>query len=277
MRHLEPDFLKDLESGILSPLLKEIKADADLDIQIRDNYINVYYKGYSLAKISPSKNGYEILAHQKINPSQRIQVVTADDMRSYIGTIPTIKASILHLQKHSLEIEFEQLLIRANNYIEKNNSEFFVVDRQYQDKQNRFDLSGIFWPSIGRRGNGSVRASVIEVKYGLNKDIALLHKQVQRYYDAIDKSPTFFEEIQALLRQKLDLGLIRGTDERIHAMKSLKVINDIHSLVILIVLIDYNPHSKLLNLGALKKLPFANQVRILKTGMAIWEESLERL
>jgi hypothetical protein len=45
------------------------------------------------------------------------------------------------------------MIIRANNYKPRNNSEYFIVDRQYTVDVGRFDLTGFFWD---RNGHGNV-------------------------------------------------------------------------------------------------------------------------
>ena len=44
MRKLSETFVKKLK-GEWKPLLEYILSDSELDLQIRDNYINVYYQG----------------------------------------------------------------------------------------------------------------------------------------------------------------------------------------------------------------------------------------
>ena len=39
----------------------------ELDIRLRDNYFNLYYKGNSLAKVTPRSNDYEIAIHKKFS------------------------------------------------------------------------------------------------------------------------------------------------------------------------------------------------------------------
>jgi len=48
MRQLSAPFLHCLKSGFLSELTQQVKADPDLDLEIREDYINIYYKGNSL-------------------------------------------------------------------------------------------------------------------------------------------------------------------------------------------------------------------------------------
>ena len=51
MRQLSDKFLERLKSGFLSGVTEGVKADPDLNLEIRDAYINVYYKGNSLVKL----------------------------------------------------------------------------------------------------------------------------------------------------------------------------------------------------------------------------------
>lgn len=52
MRKLSDNFMKKLQ-GEWKPLLEYILSDSELDLQIRDNYINVYYQGGNILKINP--------------------------------------------------------------------------------------------------------------------------------------------------------------------------------------------------------------------------------
>lgn len=52
MRELSDSFMKKLQ-GEWKPLLEYILSDSELDLQIRDNYINVYYQGGNILKINP--------------------------------------------------------------------------------------------------------------------------------------------------------------------------------------------------------------------------------
>ena len=52
MRRLSQTFMDCLTTGFLAPLRDCVADDADLNLEIRANYLNVYYKGNSLLKLS---------------------------------------------------------------------------------------------------------------------------------------------------------------------------------------------------------------------------------
>ena len=52
MRILSPTFFHALKQGFLAGLTQRVIADHDLDLEIRDNYLNIYYKGNSLLLLS---------------------------------------------------------------------------------------------------------------------------------------------------------------------------------------------------------------------------------
>lgn len=96
----------------------------------------------------------------------------------------------IKLKRPPLEIEYEQLLIRSNNLNKNVNSEIFLTDRQYADKINnsRFDLSGFFWSRKNRKRNQTVPLTFIEVKYSLNPDISDIDKQIDKYYNVVNRN-----------------------------------------------------------------------------------------
>ena len=51
MRTLSKTFLHCLKKGFLSSITEQVRHDPDLSLEIRDNYINLYYKGNSLLNL----------------------------------------------------------------------------------------------------------------------------------------------------------------------------------------------------------------------------------
>jgi len=152
MRRLSDKFFNCLISGFLSSITENVKLDHDLNLEIRDSYINVYYKGNSLLKLTEtSSSSYKAEIHKKFLEGVDVPLVLTEfTIAQFISAIPSLKRNIIKYGKRSLEIEYEQLIIRANNFEPHNNTEYFIVDRQYTVFDGRFDLSGIYWDSKDR-------------------------------------------------------------------------------------------------------------------------------
>ena len=50
------NFINSLKSGKLKKMLDLINKDDDLDVQIRNNYLNIYYMGGNIAKINSERS-----------------------------------------------------------------------------------------------------------------------------------------------------------------------------------------------------------------------------
>jgi hypothetical protein len=281
MRNLSDTFVNNLKNGFLWGLNQRAINDTDLDIQIRSNYINIYYKGNSLLKLTEfAPDRYRIELHPKFTQGVTIaDLIDESTTQLFLDQIPFIKENILKYGESSLEVEFEQMIIRSNNYEPRNNSEYFILDRQITaGKEGRFDLTGIYWKRSHRRKDQEVPLSLIEVKYALNPDIQNVHDQLSRYYQAVhDKVGEVAEEAECLLKQKIDLGHFTQPSNRLAAMKTLTISKDIDHYQFILILIDYNPYSSLLNIEKLNQLPFVNQLKIFKTGFAMWQANLKPL
>jgi hypothetical protein len=269
--------MSNLKDGFLSGITQAVVADKDLDLHIRDNYLNVYYKGNSLLKLSES-NEYRYIAdiHPKFLGGMSIPDLTDQGSTDeFIKKIPAIKDNIIHFGKSSLEIEYEQLIIRANNNEMRNNTEYFIVDRQYTLGRDRIDLMGMFWPRAKRRQGQIVSPCVIEVKFALNTDISEVHNQLNRYYQLVKENASeIAEDLELSFRQRLELGLYEQHKNRVAAMKTLGFSRDINQFQFILILVDYNPFSSIFDISRLATLPFTNQIKVFSGGFAMWEKEL---
>jgi hypothetical protein len=194
----------------------------------------------------------------------------------FLKSIPLIKDNINQYSKRSLELEYEQMLIRANNYERRNSTEYFIVDRQYVCPEGRFDLTGMYWSSKGRRRSQEVPVCLMELKFALNTDIREVHNQLARYYGAIkNKAAEIAEELESVFRQKLELNLYDQPTDRLEAMRTLNFSRDIDTFQFILILVDYNRNSTLLNLNDVGQLPFSNQVKVFYTGFGMWQENMK--
>ena len=199
-------------------LIKGFKGE--LDIAIRNNYFNIYYRGNSLARVTfRPKNKYEVA----INKGFFENTSAATDGRfskrtkgDYVYLIVTSKllhpllkrkhlnefASRIKQVKHQEEIVFEQTLIADN----RNRQDFIFIDRQVTDgNRNRLDLLAL----LRQKGN-KYRFMAIEVKLGNNSELSEdVAAQLQRYVTHMEEAfgdyRTCYEKNY---EQKRQLGLI---------------------------------------------------------------------
>ena len=280
MRQLSDIFFSHLKSGFLSGITESVKNDPDLNLEIRNNYINVYYKGHSLLKLTETPSlRYRTEIHKKFLEGLNLPLeLTEGNVTQFLFTIPLLKQNIVKYGKRSLEVEYEQMIIRANNFELRNNTEYFIVDRQYTDPAGRFDLTGIFWEMSHRQKKQEVPVCLMEVKFALNPDIEEVHNQLARYYKAIEpRAAEIAEEMQTVFRQKIALELYRQPADRIAALKTLVFSKDIKAFQFILILVDYNHNSTRLDLDRLSSLPFANQVKVFFSGFGMWQENVKPL
>ena len=283
MRKLSTTFLNCLRSGFLSEITECVRRDPDLNLEIRDGYINIYYKGNSLLRLAEAGSPlyYKVDIHRKFSEGIRLPPdLTKSGIPQFIENIPLLKENITRYGRRSLELEYEQMIIRANNFEPRNNTEYFVVDRQYAVKEGRFDLTGIHWARNGRQTNREASVCLLEVKFGPNQDIQFVHQQLARYYEPIrNNAAGIAEEMETIFRQKLALRLYSQPVERLNAMKTLRFSRDIHDFQFILVLVDYNHNSRFLRsaLAKIKQLPFADQVKVFFSGFGMWAQNVKEL
>ena len=278
MRQLSPDFMHALTKGFLAPITRLVREDMDLDLHIRDNYLNAYYKGSSLLKLS--EVGTHGLYRSEIHPKYLAGMTVPDliddsTTAAFVEAVPELKENIISCGRTSLEVEYEQMFVRSNNGEVRSNTDYFVVDRQYALGRAQLDLLGFLWPSRGRQRGQVVVPCVIEIKFALNPQIRNVKAQLQRYYDLISAEvATVSADMESSFHQRLDLGLYDQSPNRLSAMRTLLFPRDISQYQFMLLLVDYNPHSTLLDLEQLAELPFADQLRIYFGGLALWEEKV---
>lgn len=287
-RALPESFLGQFKEGIYKPLVDRVRLDKDLDLELRGTYINIYFQGHSILNLH--NNGKVKIAAEftgnLINLPETLKRESA--VNAFLAQLPQIKDNVVYRPQkenenkrisRSREVEFEQLLIRANNVESRNNSDYIVIDRQYvvNHGKDRWDLIALRYAP---KGNPRGYLSIIEVKYAQNPDIKEIKDQVERYAKYLKEHfPNICSDMTQVLKQKLDLGLIVRSPERIEWIKQL-CLNDaidrkLESAEILIYLIDYNCNSNLKKLAEKSGRPiFSGKVRMALGGLALWQDNL---
>jgi hypothetical protein len=193
-RGITLEFEAQLREGILLPLLQRIRHDDTLSLEIRNGYVDIYYRGGRLLGLHGQTRGAPSfrtefdknyltavsdcrLALPAVAPPRTIR--TRDDATSWVDVLATYKQAMdIHFSKNAkIEREYQQAVVRDNNrHVCGDQSDYFVVDIEYAQSSKafqsqkawyRFDMVGFRWPARGRsRGSNLVTPVIMEMKAG---------------------------------------------------------------------------------------------------------------
>ena len=195
--YFSPSFYDKLTKGIWKPLMELIAHDPELDVQIRKNYINVYYKGGNLLEIK--SKGYKFDPHyfynedfdfysknipitfiEKINAGKEIKkkrnnkdIIPDKILADKI--IKEIKTREIELLDHFKSGRFKEYIAVAKQAMDswrKNNKRNERKDQHYISLSNRSFSS-----------SNNIVVVDIEFKLSTNKN--------QHYYNNTGTSPSF--------------------------------------------------------------------------------------
>ena len=184
-RGLSETFMIDLK-GYLKPILDLVIRDHTLCLQIRKDYLNIYYRGGSIMKLERKGQSYSASFNSnyfksedkerkgKITKDLPNQIKSIEGANKWVENIPLLKQIMdEHFSTHSkTEREFQQLVARENNNsIISNDTDYFITDIEYthpDSRESRFDLVGINWKSTAqeRKSEDNCRIVLIEMKFG---------------------------------------------------------------------------------------------------------------
>ena len=147
MRSISQEFQYELQQGVLKWVTDTVKDRTnDLILCFRDGYVNVYYKGHSLFKITQNRKGYKLsfnLGHARYSPS-------IEDARLHLKKIlPEIKADnskdVFFYADQDQQAAHLQILSAYKGYID----DFFAVHNLPEKKRQQelfrahFDPRGV--------------------------------------------------------------------------------------------------------------------------------------
>ncbi len=255
--------MKDLKSGLLQPLLQRVHDDPTLELEIRDDYINVYYRGGSLLKLESRTRGYHAtfarryLVNQQKRPlHQALAGVSAPastirqpaEVEDWLAAFPSLKLAIdlSSVTRRAVKTEraVQQLLVEANNTGRAaRGTDYYVCDIEYANAHGRFDFVAVRWPSIShvRKKTTGRRLVLGELKYGDRSisdpetGLAAHVDSVNRFLDTPGALDALKVEMVEVFNQKRELGLLE-------CGKDLQSFDD-RPPVLLLVLADTDPDS----------------------------------
>ncbi|BEH08894.1 hypothetical protein GSUET_05060 [Geobacter sulfurreducens subsp. ethanolicus] len=298
MRRLESEFMAALkDGGILHPIVNRIQKDRTLDFQIRSNEVHIYYRGGKILGIKPSTNIYICEFDANYDRYKELQlpvfpkkVSSESDSKSIVEAFPQMKQAIdfyFASHKDGSEREFQQLIVRENNYsIVSNATDYFIVDIEYDsmanDKRARFDLLAIKWESDGSHRKNPKKflpkLAICELKYytqALSGKAGLMDhvKDVSAFIAKPGNVEQLKIDVLEMFRQKRELGLVDfGVGDNNNPVEHLD-----NSIELILMLANHDPEStKLKNLeeipdenGLVVKVAVANFL-----GYGLYKESV---
>jgi hypothetical protein len=195
MRGLTQFFFNELYSGSLNSLLVYVKSDNTLDLEIRENSINIYYRGGNILRVANIKSSFQFHFNKEYLKNHPFILPTTinnyKENKDWNNFFPLAKQAMdYYFTKDSKqEREFQQLVIRENNNSSiANGTDYFIIDIEYDNHANaRFDLIAVEWPSKASNRKLSKgfkpKLVVIEMKYGDGsfKGSAGIHKHINDF------------------------------------------------------------------------------------------------
>ena len=234
MRGINARFLSDLTSGELSFFLRQVKGrKEELSLEIRGGYINIYYRGGNLLKITQKRNGYSFQFDSRYclnkGDDSRYKQITGLDSSSASDYADAFELLIDEMQKWfsvhpKPEREYQHQLLVHNSSI---------VDIEYQVKNlMRLDMLMV----------ADDRLIVAENKYGLGAitgcaGLAKHYRDICRVLTDSDLKKELYDSVQRITECKHSLGLL---DKPVLSL-------DQNKHEILFLLAGYHPKSRSLH------------------------------
>lgn len=220
-----------MDKNDLLPVLEYVKADNSLDLEMRGNYVSIYYRGGSVLRIFEDKDHYDCI-DPRYMPEARIPQFSLDNIHAYLTEAKHIMdIYTTNVKNHLGEKDIQQMIIKENNYsCNSFDTDYFIIDSEYQNGDKRFDLVALEWestPAAHKLAKTAIpRLFIIEVKQGYKsirstqsvKDDKTTESPGLRihqddFHDFVsdrDRVQNFQNDMLNLFRQKRILGLIPG-------------------------------------------------------------------
>lgn len=183
-----------LASGNLRPLLERVQNDDTLSLEIRDGYVDIYYRGGLLLGLHAKDNGRRFSTEfnraylrgtkryrPELPPLPHKMIECEADAIAWVDAFAAMKQAMdIHFSEHTkIEREYEQAVVRDNNRHSTGElSDYVVIDVEYAQSAYaggkekvktgyRFDMVGFRWPVAGgSRASSKVTPVIMEMKAG---------------------------------------------------------------------------------------------------------------
>ena len=229
-RQISTEMMRALLDGELSPLLRAVKRDDTLDMELRGSAVNIYYRGGSIFKIEQKRSTFELTFDIKYCTAGSEELNEHPSPDEAVAQLPFYKQAMdWWFHEHpKYEREFQQVIVRENNNHGKisNGTDYYIADIEFVEGSSRFDMVGLKWLSNGavRKNRSKLSLTLIEVKYGDGalKGSAGIDKHLEDFRAFLadkEKVKQFCEDMSVVFAQKCELGLVDGQDTKPYEFK----------------------------------------------------------
>ena len=160
-----------MDKNDLYPVLEYVKADNSLDLEMRGNYVSIYYRGGSVLRIFEDKGHYGSI-DPRYMPGAQAPQFSLENIHAYLTEAKHIvDIYTTNVKNHLGEKDIQQMIIKENNYsCNSFDTDYFIIDSEYQNGDKRFDLVALEWestPAAHKLAKTAIpRLFIIEVKQG---------------------------------------------------------------------------------------------------------------
>ena len=301
-RSISKTFLEDLLRGSLVPIVREVRQDETLDLELRGESIIVYYRGAKILEVVEfAQSKYKF---NEGDPKYLISEIVPDLSKIIDGTNP--KKSIQEYlssfkfnvdlyfgglrneeerkKRFSIENEIRQHIIRENNYTQyASETDYFIIDSEYttsnDDKTSKFDIVAIEW--IAESSKRSLKShykpklAIFELKYAgkaLKGDSGLKshYDDYENFIKDKNEVELFKKDILKVLKQKRQLGLI----PYLLSENSNEVLEVEESIDFIYIIANYNHRSSILS-NEIKNIPGFKMITANYMGYGLYKRNIQ--
>lgn len=234
MRKINTEHIETYKSGCFKKLFDVIKEDPDLSFEIRlDNQVMVYYRKCKILTIDYSKQSVDILDSKYYNDSNKPSVSFDDASLDYTLNHKSLlekyfkeAKKLVYAYKIGMEFEIQQNIALGNRDF---NKRYLVVDMEWQFSQldipsdkritrTRIDLV-VVDTKPNSNGENDIYLAEIKVGTGAAEGKSGIVDHVRKTKELIDMKEAckaLKDDVDNILKQKIELGLIGGTPVKLN-------------------------------------------------------------
>lgn len=236
MRKLNAEHIEAYKSGCFKKLFEVIKEDSDLSFEIRrDNQVMVYYRKCKILTIKHdySKAKITILDRKYYNDSNKPSVSFADDSldntlndKSLLKRYFKEAKCLVYAYNYGVEFEIQQNIALGNQDF---NKRYLVVDMEWQFSQSdipsderikKTQIDLVVVDTIPNSdGENDIYLAELKVGAKATEGKSGIVDHIEKTKKLIDKNEackSLKDDVDNILKQKIELGLIGGTPKKLN-------------------------------------------------------------